>query len=84
VAEPTIDSTSGERSFTLVCDSNFGSLCLMAMTAARPSRTSSPVICGSLSLRRLLALANWLIARVSAERKPERCVPPSGLWIVLV
>ena len=69
----------GLESLVLVCDSNFGSLCLIEMTAARPSRTSSPVICGSLSLRRLLALANWLMARVSALRKPERCVPPSGL-----
>ena len=72
-------STSGERSLTLVCDSNFGSLCLIEMTAARPSRTSSPVIWGSLSLRRLLALENWLMARVRALRKPERWVPPSGL-----
>jgi len=77
-------STSGERSLTLVWDSNFGSLCLMEMTAARPSRTSSPVICGSFSFRRLLDLAYWLMARVRALRKPERWVPPSGLWIVLV
>ena len=31
------------------------------MTATRPSRTSSPVIAGSFSLRRLLALAKLLI-----------------------
>ena len=77
-------STSGESSFTLVCDSNFGSLCFTEITAVRPSRTSSPVICGSLSFSSSFDLAYWLIARVSALRKPERCVPPSGLWIVLV
>ena len=77
-------STSGERSFTLVCDSNLGSGCSSEMTATRPSRTSSPERLGSFGLKRLFALPYWLIARVSAERKPARCVPPSGLVIVLV
>ena len=77
-------STSGERSLTLVCDSNFGSGCSSEMTATSPSRTSSPEIAGSLSLSRLLDFAYWLIARVSAERKPAKCEPPSGLLIVLV
>ena len=77
-------STSGERSFTLVWDSNFGSGCSSEMTATRPSRTSSPESAGSFGLKSLFDLPYWLIARVSAERKPARCVPPSGLVIVLV
>ena len=72
-------STSGEISFTFVCDSNFGSLCLIETTAVRPSRTSSPVICGSLSFSRSFDFAYWLIARVIALRNPVRCAPPSGL-----
>jgi len=77
-------STSGEMSFTLVWDSNFGSLCLIEIAAVKPSRTSSPVICGSFSFSRLFDLAYWFTERVRAVRKPERCVPPSGLWMVLV
>ena len=42
-------STSGESNFTFVCDSNLGSLCFTEITAVKPSRTSSPVICGSFS-----------------------------------
>jgi len=38
--------------------------------------TSSPVIPGSFSLIRLLALAKLLITRVRAVRKPDRCVHP--------
>ena len=29
-------STSGDSSFTFVCDSNFGSVCLIEMTAVKP------------------------------------------------
>ena len=72
-------STSGEMSFTFVCDSNFGSLCFTEMTAVSPSRTSSPVICGSLSFSNSFAFAYWLMARVNALRKPVKCAPPSGL-----
>ena len=77
-------STSGFTSLTLVCDSKRGYGCLMERTAIKPSRTSSPEIGGSFSFTRLFCLAYWLIARVSAVRKPVRCVPPSGFGIELV
>jgi hypothetical protein len=77
----TIPSTSELESFVFVCPSNLGSETLTETTATRPSRTSSPVIGGSFSLRRLLLLAKLLITRVSAVLKPERWVPPSRLKI---
>ena len=48
------------------------------MTAARPSRTSSPSRFSSFSFRRPL-LARVLVQRAASARalKPERCVPPS-------
>src|SRR5207248_4639705 len=39
----TMPFTSLETSLALVCESNEGSGCLTAMTAVRPSRTSSPI-----------------------------------------
>ena len=74
-----IRSTSGDNSFTLVWDSNLGSLCFTEMTAVNPSRTSSPVICGSFSFNSSFDFEYWLMARVTALRKPLKCVPPSGL-----
>ena len=74
-------STSPFTSLTLVCDSKrgFGSLTLRMQI--NPSRTSSPEKLGSFSFSSLFALAYWLIARVSAVRKPVKCVPPSELAI---
>src|SRR5262249_6798468 len=53
-------------------------------TATRPSRTSSPVMLTSsfCSLSMPAPEAKLLMLRVSAERKPERCVPPSTVLIV--
>ena len=47
------------------------------MTAASPSRASSPSRLSSFSFRRPSWRAYWLSVRVSAARKPCRCVPPS-------
>jgi len=47
------------------------------MTAARPSRTSSPSRFASFSLSCASSRANLLIVDVSAASKPERCEPPS-------
>ena len=53
------------------------------MTAVSPSRMSSPLIVASLrSFARLFLAAYELTVRVSAERKPERCVPPS--WVLML
>ena len=46
------------------------------MTAVSPSRTSSPERLSSFSLRQRLS-ARVVDVRVSAERKPDRCEPPS-------
>ena len=43
----------------------------------RPSRTSSPERLSSRSFRCPCERAKRFSVRVSAERKPERCVPPS-------
>ena len=74
-------STSGESSFTLVCDSNFGSLCLIEMTAARPSRTSSPV--KSVNWGGMLATAGGVVFNGgTADRKIRAYDAKSGkvLW----
>ena len=70
-------SISVFTSLTFVCDSKrgFGSFTLNTQT--KPSRTSSPEMVGSFSFSKLFCLAYWLMARVNAERKPVRCVPPS-------
>ena len=76
-------SISVLTSLTLVCDSNRGLGSFTLSTQTSPSRTSSPEMAGSFSFSRLFCLAYWLMARVSAERNPVRCVPPSGLAIEL-
>ena len=69
--------THGLPSFVFVWPSNCGSRSFTEMTAARPSRTSSPSRFSSFSLRRPLSRAYLLSVPVSAALKPERCVPPS-------
>jgi hypothetical protein len=66
----------------LVCPSNCGSESFTETTAVRPSRTSSPERFSSLSLRRLRLRAIALSVLVSADRKPERWVPPS--WVLML
>src|SRR5882762_6575507 len=55
------------------------------MTATSPSRTSSPLMLTSsfCSFSMPVDDAKLLIERVRAERKPERCVPPSTVLMVL-
>ena len=76
-------SISVLTSLTLVCDSKRGFGILTLRTQISPSRQSSPESAGSLSLRILLALAYWLMARVSALRNPVEWVPPSAFGMVL-
>ena len=47
------------------------------MTAASPSRTSSPSRLSSFSFSSPLSRAYLFSVEVSAERKPDRCEPPS-------
>ena len=53
------------------------------MIAVRPSRTSSPERLSSFSRSSPDERAYALSVRVSAERKPERCVPPSCVLMLL-
>ena len=53
------------------------------MTAASPSRTSSPSRLSSFSLSSALSRAYLLIVDVSAERKPDMCEPPSCVLMLL-
>src|SRR3954470_14806334 len=77
----TMPSTSPLPSFVLVWPSNCGCGTRQLITAVRPSRKSSPV--GTRSLKRPLSLPYLLMQRVSAVRKPERCVPPSVVLMLL-
>ncbi len=78
----TNDLTSVLPSFVLVWPSNCGSLTFTEMTAARPSRMSSPVRLGSFSFSSFLSLAYLFTTVVSAARKPSSWVPPS--WVLMV
>src|SRR6478752_10514356 len=79
----TNDLTSVLPSLVLVWPSNWGSLTLTEMTAARPSRMSSPVRLASFSFSSFLSLAYLFTTDVSALRKPSSWVPPSWVLIVL-
>ena len=70
-------------SFVLVWPSNCGSRIFSEITAARPSRTSSPSRFASFSLSCPSSRANLLIVDVSAASKPERCEPPSIVLMLL-
>ena len=52
------------------------------MTAVRPSRTSSPERLSSFSLSSPFVARVAVELRVSAERKPDRCEPPS--WVLML
>ena len=78
----TRPSTPGLPSFVFVCPSNCGLRSLTETTAARPSRTSSPSRL-SFSFRSLSSVAFAFSVRVSALRKPDRCVPPSTVLMLL-
>jgi hypothetical protein len=70
-------SIGGLPSFVFVCPSNCGLRNFTEMTAARPSRTSSPSRFSSFSLSRPFSRAYLFSVPVNAARKPDRCVPPS-------
>ena len=69
--------TQGLPSFVFVWPSNCGSRSLTEITAARPSRTSSPSRLSSFSFSSPLSRAYRFSVPVSAALKPERWVPPS-------
>ncbi len=75
--ESTIPFTSLFPSRCFVCPSNWGSGTLTEITAVSPSRRSSPERFSFTPLSRFPFWAYWFTARVSAERKPMRWVPPS-------
>ena len=80
----TAGRTSDDTSFSLVCEENLGSGTLIESTAVRPSRASSPVSVTFSRLASPVETAKLLIVRVSAARKPARCVPPSPWRMLLV
>ena len=79
----TKPSTGGLPSLVFVWPSNCGSWIFTEMIAVRPSRMSSPWRLPSFSLRTPFSRAYALIVRVSAERKPDRCEPPSCVLMLL-
>ena len=83
----TIDSTKpaipGLPSLVFVWPSNWGSRSLTEITAVSPSRTSSPERLSSFSFSRPFSRAYLLSVRVSAERKPDMCEPPSRVLMLL-
>ena len=81
-AVETSPLTHGLPSFVFVWPSNCGSWSLTEITAASPSRTSSPSRLSSFSFSRPLSRAYLFSVDVSAERKPERWEPPS--WVLML
>ena len=72
--------------FVLVCPSNWGSATFTLSMAVNPSLKSSPVkeIFSFFFAFIRLFFDAWLFsARVRADLKPERCVPPSIVFILL-
>src|SRR3990172_5667823 len=69
-------------SFVFVWPSNCGSGIFMLITQTSPSRTSSLEKLPSLSLSICNACARLLHTLVSADLKPETCVPPSVVLIL--
>ncbi len=53
------------------------------MIAVSPSRTSSPERFSSFSLMKPFCRAYAFRVRVSADRNPERCAPPSCVLMLL-
>ena len=69
---------------SLVWLENFGSGTFTDSTAVSPSRASSPVSATFSRLAMPVTSAYLLMTRVSAARKPARCVPPSRWGMLLV
>jgi hypothetical protein len=80
----TAGRTSEETSLSFVCDENLGSGTFTERTAVRPSRQSSPVSETFSFLVRPEDSAYAVTWRVSAARKPARCVPPSRCGMLFV
>src|SRR6201999_2428729 len=80
----TTGRTSDETSLSLVCDENFGSGTFTDNTQVRPSRQSSPVSATFSFFWMPESSAYFVTTRVSAARKPAKCVPPSRCGMLLV
>jgi len=80
--DATNPSMPGLPSLVFVWPSNCGSESLADTTAVRPSRMSSPVRFSSFSFSWPFSRAYRLTVRVSAERKPDMCEPPS--WVLML
>ena len=80
----TTGFTSDETSLSFVWLENFGSGTLTESTQVSPSRASSPERSTFSFFASPLSPAYLLMTRVSAARKPARCVPPSRCGMLLV
>ena len=81
--ESTMPCTSPLPSFVFVWPSNCGCGTFTLTITVRPSRMSSPVTLSFSLMPFFIARPYLLMVRVSAARKPERCVPPSMVWMLL-
>ncbi len=82
-ASLTKPSIGGLPSLVFVWPSNCGSWSFTEITAVRPSRESSPLRFWSFSLSSPFSRAYAFRVLVRAERKPERCEPPSCVLMLL-
>ena len=80
----TTGRTSEDTNLSLVCEEKLGSGTLTESTHVKPSRMSSPVSSILSFLAPGASLAYLLSVRVSAPRKPAKCVPPSRWGMLLV
>ena len=81
--ESTMPCTSPLPSFVFVWPSNCGWGTFTLTITVRPSRMSSPVTASFSLMPFFIARPYLFTVRVSAARKPERCVPPSTVWMLL-
>src|ERR1022692_2541960 len=79
----TILDAGGVPRISLVCPSNCGSGSRTAITAVRPSSTSSLVTGSSPFFSSLAARSCSFSVRTSARSNPATCVPPFGVAITL-
>ncbi len=76
--------TSEETSLSLVWLENFGSGTFTETIAVKPSRASSPLVATFSFFRKPSFSMYAFSVRVSAVRKPCKCVPPSRCGMLLV
>ena len=78
----TMPLVSEFPNFVLVCPSNCGSGTFILIIADKPSLKSSPDGVTDIFFNKSFSVAYAFKVRVKAALKPDKCVPPSSVWIL--